>query len=273
MDAIHIAILTESPNVDLRELNRVVAAISKQVNFDFFPIWKIPAVISTYGASEDVPPNSYRVVVVSHSILIDGREVMGAHRGKDKSGNPFALVSDKGDHWSHTLSHEILEMLVDPTLEQYRPGKWAGHDVSFLVEICDPCQGIPYDIDGVAVSSFITPRYFDEQKHDNTDYSWRGSIDEPLTCAPGGYLVWRADEDGPFKGEHVAIDSNGGITYLGKFQGGMMTAREWVDSVLRKPTIKLSKNVKKKLRHSRNHHKRLCTKHARAWRSANRCTE
>lgn len=55
---------------------------------------------------------------------------------------PCALVS-KDEDWTVDASHELLEMLVDPSTE----GE----------EICDPVETITYQVDGVWVSEFITP--------------------------------------------------------------------------------------------------------------------
>ena len=33
--------------------------------------------------------------------------------------------------------------------------------VKYLLEICDPCQAMWYPVNGVPVSDFYTPRYFD----------------------------------------------------------------------------------------------------------------
>ena len=37
--------------------------------------------------------------------------------------------------------------------------------VKYLVEVCDPCQTIWYPVNGVQVSDFYTPRYFDPVAH------------------------------------------------------------------------------------------------------------
>ena len=64
------------------------------------------------------------------------------------------------DQVSITLSHELLEMLVDPAgdrviqaadLDPYS----GGQQVKYLVEVCDPVAAYSYEIDGVAVSDFV----------------------------------------------------------------------------------------------------------------------
>jgi hypothetical protein len=63
---------------------------------------------------------------------------------------------------SQTLSHEILEMLVDPWLSNVTFAG-AGNPNSatvFLREICDPVAGYTYNIDGVPVSDFTYPQFW-----------------------------------------------------------------------------------------------------------------
>jgi hypothetical protein len=57
---------------------------------------------------------------------------------------------------STVISHELLEMLADPsTTRNVIIGKYY-----YIVEVCDPVTLSYYNIGDVKVSNFCTPRYF-----------------------------------------------------------------------------------------------------------------
>ena len=58
--------------------------------------------------------------------------------------------------WSQAFSHEVLEMLVDPSTGVYY--SYAGE--SAALEIADPVEEHDYRLDGVWVSDFVLPAYF-----------------------------------------------------------------------------------------------------------------
>ncbi len=62
--------------------------------------------------------------------------------------------------------------------------------VNYLLEVCDPCLATYYTVNGLPVSDFYTPRYFDPVRTESVRYSFTGAIEEPLQILPGGYLSW-----------------------------------------------------------------------------------
>jgi hypothetical protein len=67
----------------------------------------------------------------------------------------------QADHW--TLSHEVLELILDPTVNLFVPGpdpRNAANLVLHTYEACDAVERFSYTIDGIAVSDFLTPSYF-----------------------------------------------------------------------------------------------------------------
>src|SRR5205814_8299581 len=64
--------------------------------------------------------------------------------------------------------------------------------VEFLVEVADPV-GDPqfgYGVNGMRVSDFYTPRYFDPEAVSAVRYSFGGNISKPREVREGGYLTW-----------------------------------------------------------------------------------
>jgi hypothetical protein len=116
---------------------------------------------------------------------------------EDQNGRPFALVttSDQLEVWSLTTSHEMIEMLVDPfgnRLVACDSPKADQGRVEILVEACDPSEAadFAYTVNGILVSDFYSPRYFDPVAAQGVRYSYTDAIEEPRQVLRGGYLSW-----------------------------------------------------------------------------------
>lgn len=190
---INVALVSEVPDVEISELTRVAAAIQKQVMRDFSPIWEISASVAAFAAVQDVPVD-YWIVTLCYDVP-DGS---GGHR--DTDGRPAAFV-EWTDNWSHSASHEVLEMIVDPWGKRLVAGPSIKPDqgrVEYLVEVSDPCQSedCAYSVNGEVVSDFYTPRFFDPSVSPGVRYSFSGKITAPRQVLPGGYLSWRESLSG-----------------------------------------------------------------------------
>ena len=184
----HLALTVESDKlVSVSDLTKVAAALQKQVSRDFAPVWQVNATVSAFAKLEDVPLDYWPVILAA-----DVKDAAGYH--SDKNGQPFALV-EVGGSWSLTASHEVLEMLADPFGKRLIAGdspKPKQGRVKFLVEVCDPPEDekFAYSVNGVLVSDFYTPRYFDPVKNVGVPYSFTGAITAPRQVLRGGYLSW-----------------------------------------------------------------------------------
>jgi hypothetical protein len=193
----HVALVSESKSCKMSDLLRVSAAMQKQASRDLAPIWDVSATVDAFDKLEDVP-DGYWPMVIRDNI---GYKAAGIHI--DKDGQPFALISasDSVDKWSLTASHEMCEMIVDPSgnrqLTSDSPVKGQGR-VSFLVEVCDPSEAadFAYSSNGVLVSDFFTPNYFDPVTASGVRYSYTGAITAPRQVLRGGYLSWKNSVDG-----------------------------------------------------------------------------
>jgi hypothetical protein len=183
-----LALVTETDKVSHSALTRVSAALQKQVTRDLAPLWQIQASVSPFATLEDVPPGYWPVIVTEQDL----GDAAGIH--EDREGQPFALVRYEYG-WSLTASHECLEMLVDPfgnrIIAGPSPMKNQGR-VEFLVEVCDPSEDTPfaYRVNGILVSDFYTPHYFDPVTSVGVRYSFTGALKAPRQVLKGGYLSW-----------------------------------------------------------------------------------
>lgn len=187
----HLALVSESNRVRMGDLLKVAAALQKQTTRDLAPIWDIAATVVAYETLEDVPTD-YWPMIIRDDI---GMNAAGVHL--DNNRQPFALItsSDSLDTWSLTASHETMEMLVDPFGDRLAGGDSPKPDqsrVNFLVEVCDPSEAadFAYTVNGILVSDFYTPRFFDPVASSGVRYSFTGAIEAPRHILRGGYLSW-----------------------------------------------------------------------------------
>ena len=167
-------------------------AIAKQVKLDAAPIWdKAPAAVVFYSDPSEVPDGAHGISIVD---TIDNvpEGVLGFHT-EDDGGKLWGIVAAKppldagakvltGD-WSvsSVLSHEVLEMFVDPNCNL-----WANNEKgrAYSYEVCDPVEAPTYDVDGVSVSNFVTPAWFDPlADKKGTQYDKLGLLKKPFSAA------------------------------------------------------------------------------------------
>jgi len=185
----NLALVADTNKITPSQLTKVAAALQKQATRDFGPLWNIEANVSGFAKLEDVPTD-YWPVIVRDDINTPGAG--GVH--EDKNGQPFALVQFS-NLWTLAASHETLEMLADPFGNRLVAGKSPEHGqgrVNFLVEVCDPCedQQFAYTVNGVTVSDFLTPNFYDPVAASSVRYSYTGAVKGPRTILSGGYLSW-----------------------------------------------------------------------------------
>ena len=180
-----------SSGVPFSGLSEIAGALREQVERDFAPVWGVAAEVVACPEAADAPEGAWRLCVVDE---VPGGG--GVHL--DEHGMPYAEVAN-ADGLSIALSHELLEMLADPWGNRFTIASSADptdppHQVFCLVEVCDPCETTSYVIDGVAVSDFVFPGYYDMSTTGRVDFV--GALDGPLRVPPGCYLSWVDPLDG-----------------------------------------------------------------------------
>jgi hypothetical protein len=207
----YVALVSLTREITSANLMQVAAAVQKQVTRDFAPLWGLRAVVDAFEELKDVPSDYHPVVLFGDPDELIGRlefeigDVNAARLVEQFEGNrlggihlnaftrqPFALIA-VSDEWSVTASHECLEMLADPFGNRLIAAPHPTNPderVRYLLEVCDPCQTIWYPVNGVKVSDFYTPRYFDPVRNPAAFYSFTGALERPLDLLDGGYITW-----------------------------------------------------------------------------------
>jgi hypothetical protein len=185
----HVALVSQTTRVTLGQLSLASAALQKQVTRDFSPVWNIEASVDAFEKLSNVPLG-YWPIIIRNDIPFDAQ---GIHLNK-ANGQPFALVQFS-QNWALTTSHECLEMLADPSGNRTQAGnsvKPGQERVEYLVEVCDPSEAAKfgYSVNGILVSDFYTPNYFDPLPAPGVRYSFTGAIQRPREVLDGGYLSW-----------------------------------------------------------------------------------
>jgi hypothetical protein len=186
-----IAVINESDVATNRQVERMVKAIQRQVTEHFRPAWGLQARLVF---NED-PPLAMKVLIKDKATA-DDEGFLGYHF---VDGLPVTNVFAKDDiksngEFSSTLSHEVLEMLADPDANLYAQGFYrdrGGRHRSALIpyEVCDPVEASVYKIDGVPVSDFVLPEWFEPEHEDGImKMDYLGVLKGPFGLAPGGYM-------------------------------------------------------------------------------------
>jgi hypothetical protein len=195
-----IAILNQSTLVTNAQAVTMTEAIASQVRLDAAPLWdRSPAAVIFYTQASDVPAAAHGIAIVD-TIQNQPQGVLGFHT-EDQGGKLWGVVAAKpeldngaqvitGD-WSvsSVLSHEVLEMYIDPNCNL-----WANDNKgsAYSFEVCDPVEAPTYPVSGVSVSNFVTPAWFDPLAATGAQFDKLGHLTAPFTILKGGYVVYES---------------------------------------------------------------------------------
>jgi hypothetical protein len=186
-----IGVINQSGSVRDDELALIVAAIQKGVNRDFAPQWHASVAIHVLKH----PPRGWWKCYIKDGL--DQPGAAGYHT--DVHNQPVLEIDAQAGELSITIDHEVKETLADPFGSRLIPMTMHGKRVEVLAEVCDPCESakFAYKVDGVPVSDFVLPPYYNDQPH----HRRTGHISDllPGMIAQEGYIsyldegVWKQD--------------------------------------------------------------------------------
>ena len=198
MAQIKISILNVSSVLTDVEVQAAVPALQKQVSRDFAPPWGVDADLDFVPKGQQPPAGHWWLVVADDS---DQADALGYHDTTPDGlpqGNVFARTDLQfGSQWTVTASHELLEMLGDPainltalTMTDFNVGQPSVGRL-YAYEVCDACEADQdgYLIDGVLVSDFVYPAWFESfRQSGSTQFDQQLRITDPFQLLPGGYI-------------------------------------------------------------------------------------
>jgi hypothetical protein len=195
-----IAILNQSTLVSNADAATMTQAIATQVRLDAAPLWgRTPAAVVFYTDPSAVPAAAHGIAIVD-TIQDQPQGVLGFHT-EDQGGRLWGVVAakpelDNGGHvttgdWSvsSVLSHEVLEMFIDPDCNL-----WAndGKGSAYSFEVCDPVEAPTYTVKDVSVSNFVAPCWFDPLSAKSAQFDKLGCLTAPFSILKGGYVVYES---------------------------------------------------------------------------------
>jgi hypothetical protein len=117
-------------------------------------------------------------------------------------------------------------MLADPWIDYC---VYAEDGKVYALEVCDAVEAdnLGYEIDGVLLSDFVTPSWFESTAADRVDFKQR--ISKPLELAKGGYISILDPKNG-----WTQIDASGQPTTtpipVGSRRQRRTNAKDWKNS-------------------------------------------
>jgi hypothetical protein len=149
-----VALINVNPTISMRAVRRAAAALQLQANEDLREWWSGPRVTVVVEPASTVGTHPWELVIAKPLPHVNGQgwEIGGAH-GISSTGQVSGEVfPTKAQPWTMSASHELLEMLDDPTGAASRDG--------YAFEVCDPVETAGYELRGVLVADFVTPGWF-----------------------------------------------------------------------------------------------------------------
>jgi hypothetical protein len=127
-------------------------------------------------------------------VYFDNADTAGALGYHDitKNGQPVSKVFVETTLAAHevvsvTACHELFEMVIDPIANL-----WAQADdgTEYAYEMCDPVEEDTFLVDGIEMSNFLHPAWFEPFKHPpGTKFDHLGRLAKPFSMTKGGYMI------------------------------------------------------------------------------------
>ncbi len=181
-----IALTNASTCLKDEQVEAMIPSLQRQVSRDFYAYWEIDCSLTFLPKNQALTPGWWQIV------LIDSPDQAGAlgYHEMTSNGTPLGKIFagldiQSGSSWTVTLSHELLEMLADPWINWCAQGS---DGTIYALEVCDAVEAdaLGYEINGVLVSDFVTPSWFESTEADRIDFKKR--ISQPMEVARGGYV-------------------------------------------------------------------------------------
>jgi hypothetical protein len=164
------AVINFSTKLKDAEVQDAIRVMNRQIIEDFVPIWgygrSLKLVAASFDPGDDSTLKEEKVQADSVIYLVDESSLPGALGYHDLNSRDipfgFVFVLDPND-WTTTFSHEVLELILDPTVNILVPGPHPTNPANTVLhayEACDAVERMSYKIDGIAVSNFVTNSYF-----------------------------------------------------------------------------------------------------------------
>jgi len=168
------------------DFDKLIAAMQLYVDNYVAPRWASPAKLVK---SDGFVKGAWAMA------FIDDADVSGALAYHDLTpdGFPVSKVFVKTTLKNRELvsvsaSHELAEMLVDPAIQMMTTGP--NQRLTYAYEACDPVEALSFPVNGIPMSDFIYPSYFEVfRKAGSVPFDQLGKVRKPFQLLSGGYQI------------------------------------------------------------------------------------
>ncbi|MGH6834542.1 MAG: hypothetical protein ACREC9_03120 [Methylocella sp.] len=170
------------------DFDQLIATLQTFLDESFVPVWGTPAKL--VKATRPLP-GAWTLVFLDDA---DSPGALGYH-DLTKDGLPLSKIFVKttleiGDKVSVTACHELAEMLVDPAINLWSDGP---NGTLYAYEMCDAVEEEEFSIDGIAMSDFVYPAYFELfRKSNSAQFDYLKRVTKPFQILKGGYSLVRS---------------------------------------------------------------------------------
>jgi hypothetical protein len=171
------------------DFDKLIAALQKYLDKHFVPVWRTPAKLKKAKSPRQ---GTWTLMFVDDVDSDEHAKFLGLHHLE--GGHPFAKVFvnsvlESGDKVSVTASHELAEMLVDPSINLWTVGP---KGKMYAYEVCDAVEEDRFEVNRIPMSNFVYPAYFDLfRKRGSVQFDHMDKIDRPFQILPLGYASVR----------------------------------------------------------------------------------
>src|ERR1700675_4466051 len=165
--------------------DKLTAVLQKCYDQHFLPVWGYP--VKLYN-TKVAKPSDWQFV------YFDDAETAGAlgYHDLTQDGQTISKVfvkttiADK-QLVSVTACHELFEMVIDPIANLFAEGS---DGTEYAYEMSDPVEEDTFEVDGIQMSNFVHPAWFEPFKHPpGTKFDHLGLLKKPFPLRNGGYLI------------------------------------------------------------------------------------
>jgi len=166
------------------EFDVLIAALQRFIDEHVAPVWGTPAkLIKTTSFVR----GCWALVFLDHA---DHAKALAYHdltpEGLPQSKVFVRTTLANRKPVSIASSHELVEMLVDPSVELVATKR--GSKLAYGYEAADPVEDLSFPIDGIPMTNFVYPTYFESfHKPGSVPFDHLRQLKKPFQIHVGGY--------------------------------------------------------------------------------------
>jgi hypothetical protein len=164
--------------------DKLTAALQAFYDKCFLPVWGYP--VQLYNTDKPAAGDWL------FYYLDDADDKSLGYHDLTLNGQPISRTfvrstKQAGEKVSTTACHELCEMVLDPLVNIWAE---APDGTEYAYEACDAVEEDSFLVNGVPMSNFLTPAWFEPFQHPpGTKFDYLGKLSRPFTLRPGGYTV------------------------------------------------------------------------------------